>query len=392
MFVLTLIASAVAFGAPPDGGTQRVELENGYYLLHRPADQKPDTPLPLIVCLHGTETSAEDILTFWRSLSAELPYVLVAPQGSRAGWRASDLPLLREMLAHVRQNVVFDPGRVLLTGHSAGGAMSFRLLYVEGFPATAVAVTANYLPPNITGEQARERVEVPVFYAVGTRDLNRERMRAGVALLRDAGVKITMRRPRIGHVLDRRVGQQALEWFEQGCRSRAQARIAQARDYRGSQADAGLLAAELEAVLEHPETHFRDQLPLVREALTCLEAPGRRMLARARELAGERKYAKAYGLYSRVERNYHPASLAEVAKGYRLKLERDPRAAAEIATPRKEREAQALLLWTAVKQALARSDRSAAARHCRELLVKYPRSSKADDARKLLENLESDEG
>ncbi|MFH0982150.1 MAG: hypothetical protein V2A79_11485 [Planctomycetota bacterium] len=332
------MASAVVLAAPPVNGVQRVELENGYYLLARPSEPSADAPLPLMVCLHGTDDSAEDILTFWRSLTANLPYVFVAPQGSRAGWRESDLPLLREMLEHVRRNVVFDPQRVLLTGHSAGGPMAFRLLYVEHFPATAVAVTANYLPPSITSEQVRGRAEVPVFYAVGTYDLNQERMREGAALLREAGVRLTMRRPRIGHVLDRGVGQEALQWSERLCRDEVQALIDRARDYKGPEGAAGLLAADLENVLRYSQTHFHDQVPLVREALDRLEAPGRALLARAQDLADAHKYPEAYALYVRLERDYRPAALAEVARARRLKLEGEPAAAAATAAPKVDSE------------------------------------------------------
>jgi len=327
MFILAFMVTAAVFSGLADNGVQRVELPSGCYLLYRPAVHQPDVPLPLIVCLHGTDTSSADILRFWRSLSAKLPYVIVAPQGSRAGWRAPDLPLLREMLEHVRRNVVFDPARVLLTGHSAGGAMAFRLLYMEDFPATALAVTANYLPPEVTSEQARKRTNVPVFYAVGTRDPNRGRMRTGVTLLREAGVRITMRRPRIGHVLDGGVGQEALVWFERICRDAVGDLIEQTHDPNGSAGPVGSLAVALEEVLAHADAHFPDQIPLVRDAVARLEAPGRRTLARARQLAAEHKYAEAYGLYARVEREYRPASLAEVAKAFREKLGGDPRAA-----------------------------------------------------------------
>lgn len=336
MFVFGFIASVVALGAPAGDEVRRVELVNGYYLLARPTDPRPDTPLPLIVCLHGTETGAHDILSFWRTLRAELPFVFVAPQGSRAGWRASDLPLLREMLEHVSRNVVFDARRVLLTGHSAGGALAFRLLYVENFPATGLVVTANYLPPNITSDQVRGRADVPVFYAVGTRDVNRARMREGATLLRDAGVQLTMRRPRIGHVLDRGVGQEALQWFEQVCRSRLQSRIDRALDPRGVEGTPGPLAAELEEVLRHAEAHFREQTPLVRQAVARLETPGRAVLARAHESVAAHKYAEAYRLYVQVERDYQPASLADVARRCRLKLERDPHAAADLPSPKED--------------------------------------------------------
>ena len=49
---------------------------------------------------------------------------------------------IRAMLTHLESHVSFDPQRVLLAGFSAGGAMSFYLLYVERFPTTAVVASA----------------------------------------------------------------------------------------------------------------------------------------------------------------------------------------------------------------------------------------------------------
>ena len=330
MIAWGLIAGVAALAAAPNGAPQRVDLQNGYYLLDRPASARPDAPLPLIVCLHGTDDTAADMLAFWRSLSANLAYVMVAPQGSRAGWRDADLPLLREMAAHVARNVVYDPGRVLLTGHSAGGPMAFRLLYLEHFPATAVAVTANYVPPDLTPEQVKGRADVPVFYAVGVSDVNQERMRAGVALLRSAGVRITMRRPHIGHLLSREVGQEALDWYEQLCRSRVQARVEEARGYQSADGPVGPLVAELEGSVRYPEGAFADQAPAVREALARLETPARQMFAQAQDFAAARQYAAAYALYGRVERECLPATLGQAAREARLNLERDPAAAAAI--------------------------------------------------------------
>ena len=177
-------------GPTADGpAVERVELLHGYYWLATPAGMDPQTRYPLVVCLHGTETRAADLMGFWLSLEADLPLIFVAPQATDAGWRDTDLTLLAELTEHIAQTVPYDPERVLLTGHSAGGAMAFHLLYVEDFPATAVAVTANYLPPTVTAEMIERRRDVPLFYAVGEADLNRAARHVG-AIHRDQNAAV----------------------------------------------------------------------------------------------------------------------------------------------------------------------------------------------------------
>ncbi len=317
---------SILLAATPAASTEpeRVDLEHGFYLIGRPAGVPADTPLPLVICLHGTETTAAGILAFWQSFEHTLPMVLVAPQATHAGWRDSDVKLMQELREHISRTVSYDPERVLLTGHSAGGAMAFHLLYVEGFPASAVAVTANYVPPTVRPEHVRARSGVPVFYAVGESDINRDRMRDGLALLRGNDVRVTVQRPQIGHVLDPGVGQAAMSWFESFCRSLGERALHDARHCVADGGCVGPVAGGLEAIVRHPMTQFPDQVSAAMELLAELQRAGRQGLLRSARLLEAGRLMEAREEALRVERRYAGSSLGDEARRHREGIDARP--------------------------------------------------------------------
>lgn len=315
-----LMAAAPAANTEPE----RVDLEHGFYLIGRPADMPAETPLPMVICLHGTETTAAGILAFWRSFEHTLPMVLVAPQATHAGWRDSDVKLMQELFDHVSRTVLYDPNRVLLTGHSAGGAMAFHLLYVQGFPASAVAVTANYVPPTVQAEHVRAHSQVPVFYAVGESDINRDRMRDGLALLRGNDVSVSVQRPQIGHVLDPGVGQAAMSWFESFCRAQGERTLNDARRCRPDDGCIGPVVCGLEAIIRHPATQFPDQVNAAVELLAELQQAGRQGLLRSERLLAGGRPMEAREEALRVERRYAGSSLGNEARRHRERIDALP--------------------------------------------------------------------
>jgi len=364
---------------------ERVELPHGYYWLAEPVEAHPGTRYPLVVCLHGTETKAADMVSFWLSLEAGLPFIFVAPQGVAPGWRDADLRFMQEVRSHLEQTVSYDPQRFMLTGHSAGGAMTFHLLYAEGFPASAAAVTANYLPPTVTAEMVRARREVPLFYAVGEADLNRPRMRQGLYLLRGAGASVTVQRPPIGHVLSRQIGQAALKWFESVCREVTEARLARARRCLELGSRPGEAAAGLEAVIRQRQAQFRDQLTVAADLLTELQRAGHQRIAEAELRAGQGELMLAREELVEIERLYEPSSTAEAARKRRLALEAHP-SVAKVLNMRNQQAARekAETLWRSVLTALAETDIETARQRCRSLVTLYPDSPHAATARQVL--------
>lgn len=384
MLAVMLGAWPVSAGSP--GGPTRVDLEAGHCLVAMPAGLAERDRAPLIVALHGTETKAADILAFWRSLETPLPVVIVAPQGVAAGWRDGDLPLIREVVSALLPTLPVDMDRVLLTGHSAGGAMTFHLLYKEGFPCGAAAVTANYLPPGITGSDVAKRTAVPVFYAVGERDINRPRMRDGLDLLRANGVAVTVSRPPIGHRLDREVGQAAMDWWMGICRSGVDERIRAGAEARSRGGVVGEALHGLEAVLANRGTHFADQVARAQSLADQLRAAGRARIEEARAKLEAGDALGAHKLLRAVESDYRTSSLQNEARKLRERVETDESVRAAIraeADALAKRESERL--WTSVRDAMSAGDKDAARTHCQTLVSLYPETPRGREARALLD-------
>jgi len=380
-------AGPAATAATTYRAVERVELSDGFYLLARPAGYKHGDQPPLVVCLHETDTGAETILAFWRRLKTPIGMLLAAPEHHRPGWRQADLPCIRAMLAHLGKHVTYDPKRVLLTGYSAGGAMAFHLLYAEAFPATAVAATANYVPPSVTAKMVAARRDVPIFYAVGMRDVNQDRMRASIELLRANGGRLTLLRPDIGHTLDPAVGQQAMDWFVKTMTRQTLTQIDQAAK-AGEERRYAVGMAVVEPILDQRRWHAPEVVARADSVRIELEQPGREHLARAKHLTDQRQHLEAIDVLRRVELAYGTARLGLEAQKRREALQADPKVRAAEQVRQQERREQAS------RESLVRAQRLVVNRkylqakeQCRAIIRTYPGTTAATRAQTLLDQL-----
>jgi hypothetical protein len=366
---------------------ERVDLASGFYLVSRPVGYTAGDRPPLIVCLHETDTGAGTILEFWRGLKSPIGVLLAAPEHHMPGWREADMPCIRAMIEHLRQNVSYDPKRVLLTGYSAGGAMAFYLLYAESFPATAVAATANYVPPTITAKMIAARRDVPIFYAVGQRDINHDRMKSSIELLQANGGTLTLLRPDIGHALDPVVAQQAMDWFIETTTQRLLREIDQAgRMVRTRSYAAGL--AIVEPIVGQRRWHLPQVVSKAEAALAELERPGREDLARAERLLQGGAQLDALDLLRRLGSDYGLSRLGTEARGRRDRLEGDPTVCAADRARRDAQQEQAGTKALVLAQRLAAQRQYEQARQqCYTIIRAYPGTAAAARARTLLEQL-----
>ncbi len=354
-------------------------------MLKRPAGYAAGERPPLLVVLHGTDDTAQDMIDFWSARKARLPLLMAAPQGIGQGWRDEDVPAIRAMMADLRARFSFDESRVLLAGFSAGGAMTFHLLYTEKLPLTAAAALANYVPPRITDEQIHDRRDVPVFYAVGMTDVNQDLMREGIERLRLAGADVELYRPRIGHRLDPAVAQAAVDWLFDRCSRQVSAAIEKAAEGTNG---AGA-CRKLENIVDQARWHEPAHVTAATEKLERVEADGRRKLADANRLIAEGKALDAFDTLVAVETNYGDARLGRQARSIRERLQADP-AVQHLQVERKARQRaeEAMRLYAGAQRLVSdRKLREAAAR-CRQIIDNYGETPVAQRAEYLLKALQ----
>lgn len=364
--------------ALPGGGTYRCVLPTGY--------RQGDEP-PLIICLHGTDETAGAALAFWTSCGMKERALWAAPQAFSRGWTEGDLRTLREMWTDIRSRWTFDANRVLVAGFSAGGAMAFYWVYREGFPATALATLANYVPPAISADDIRPRRDIPVFYAVGTEDINHDRMRIGLGLLRNEDVRVTLVRPPIPHILAPEVGRQALAWFEDRCRQSIARRLTAIRTELLA-GRPGRAAAEARRFLHQRQWHDPEDVRQGEAILAECHALADRGLTEAERLIGSGQVLAALQTLRKIEAEYGEEPPATQARTRREEIESDPAARRVLAEhERREREEEATARLVDVQRMIAAGRFDQARTACEALVSRYDGTVAAARARRILERL-----
>lgn len=372
-------------------GTDRIILDvpgretPAFCWIYRPEGYGPGQRLPVIVCLHGTDDTGEQMVAFWRDRHMRIPAVIAAPQGLAKGWCSDDVPTLHAAFDYLGRCVWHDPNRVLLAGFSAGGVMTLQALYHEKVPVTAAAALANYVPPRLTPDEVRERRSVPVFYAVGMADINHELMRTGLEFLRSAGANVELYYPRIGHTLDAGVAQAALDWFFDQCEKQTDAAIEAAA--RAS--PVGPAAERLEQIVLQPSWHPAPQVKRATQALESLERPGAEMMGTAERLLAEGKVGQAVEWYRKVESMYGISRLGARGRRAIQQIEADPSLRQQAEQFVAGERAELALAEYAQAQRLVADRRVAdAIELCRRIITTYDGTPAAQRAERLLTLLE----
>jgi len=367
---------------------ERFEVPGGYYLLARPAGFEPGHRPPLIIALHGTQTTADDLLKLWSGLDRPFGVLIASPQNSSAGWEDGDAPFLQAVYRDIERRMSFDARRVLLTGHSAGGVMCFYMLYNAGYPASAVATSANYLPPTVTANDIRARSEIPVFYAVGREDLHHSRMHRASLLLRNNGTSVRILTLNIGHVIEPRVMQAAADWFiEVGDRQSAE-RLAQARRDLDEGKPAGAVRAT-EGIVEQRLYHSPDIVEAAQAIYTQAVGPGNSELYAIRRLISEGLGMEAYDRLLRLEQDYAGCAWVEEPIALRRDLAQSSEVERELTRRDRQehrRKAQRILQDAHKQIDEQKYDRARAL--CRLLIERYADLPEGEQAVEIMESLQ----
>ncbi|PLY08084.1 MAG: hypothetical protein C0624_03085 [Desulfuromonas sp.] len=161
---------------PPDGGTYRVhsvirfQMMRRDFLLHIPPGYTPQTPLPLVVVLHGAfSTAAQTEQESGFSELADTEQFLVAyPEGiglfgylqhwnaghccgKAAEDKIDDVGFVAAVIETVAQHLEVDLQRVYLVGMSNGGMLTYRFAAEQGELLAAAAVVSGALGSSMVG-------------------------------------------------------------------------------------------------------------------------------------------------------------------------------------------------------------------------------------------------
>lgn len=143
------------------------------YWVFVPTGLDRDTPVPLVVAIHGAGGDALGMrtLTGLNEHAESRKFIVVYPEGLENTWRVvgsnRDSDFLNAVVDRVSQDLPVDPRRVLATGMSQGALMSHRLGCTER-PFQAIAAVAASV--SMLFENCPHPDPVPALFVLGSED------------------------------------------------------------------------------------------------------------------------------------------------------------------------------------------------------------------------------
>jgi phospholipase/carboxylesterase len=149
--------------------------QRGGFSLYVPEYQSADTPLPLVVALHGGSGHGRGFLWSWLADARARGCIVLAPTSREGTWSLMgpdiDTPNLEAMVDYVAERWPIDRSRVLLTGMSDGGTFSWVAGLVEASPFTHLAPIAGTFHPMLLEAAGVGRLNgLPVYLVHGALD------------------------------------------------------------------------------------------------------------------------------------------------------------------------------------------------------------------------------
>jgi phospholipase/carboxylesterase len=192
--------------------------------LHRERDailQLPpnvtQSPLPLLIMLHGATQSAEDMFWYLGTTHEEAGVAVLAPNSRDTTWDAiggsfgEDVAHLNRALERVFETVAIDPARIAVGGFSDGASYALSLGLINGdlFPRV-VAFSPGFVISATPHGKPR------LFISHGTHDHILPIDRCGrriAATLISHGYEVTFREFEGGHEIPVGIAREGLKWM-----------------------------------------------------------------------------------------------------------------------------------------------------------------------------------
>jgi len=140
--------------------------------LHMPGNHSNASPL--LVALHGNETTARHDFPFWQGTPLQ-GWILAMPQSDQAAFKGTyvwnDLDKafanIQAHTARVRQQIAFDPHRVVLAAYSLGGLVAIQMALEAKLDVCGFLAIAPVIP--FQGEEEKLDALLPSARARGLR-------------------------------------------------------------------------------------------------------------------------------------------------------------------------------------------------------------------------------
>jgi phospholipase/carboxylesterase len=196
--------------------------ERGGFTFYVPERHDGQTPLALVVALHGGGGHGRHFLWTWLREARSRGFALLSPTSRGATWALQgpdiDFAPLRSMVETVANHWPIDASRVLLTGLSDGATYTLLGGLREDSPFTAFAPVSGVLHPNNFANGNLARAHGRRIYLVhGALDwmFPVDLARAAADDLEKAGADLTYRElPDLSHTYPRAENDRILTWFD----------------------------------------------------------------------------------------------------------------------------------------------------------------------------------
>ena len=151
------------------------------FWLYIPRSYHSETPIPLVMSLHGFASSAsgQQYLSRWDKLAEKEGFCVVYPQGtgSPLRWNSSvdfgaqqvdDVAFIRDLLVELNHLLNIDQEHIYVNGMSNGGAMTARLAWEMQAVFAAAGIVSG--PPVTLPECQNPKQPIPLIAFYGTAD------------------------------------------------------------------------------------------------------------------------------------------------------------------------------------------------------------------------------
>jgi phospholipase/carboxylesterase len=210
--------------ALPGTGVQHVRNDSavrGGYSVYVPEYLDPQTPVPVVLAMHGGSGHGRTMLWTWLREARSRGFVLISPTSTGRTWDFADpgrdIAHIEGALAQIRSRWAIDPARMLLTGISDGGTFTLLAGLGETSPFTHLAPIAASFSPVLLEISDPSRLDgLPVYLIHGTLDwmFNIQVARMARNVLSSAGCRVTFREIRdLSHTYPTEENELIIDWL-----------------------------------------------------------------------------------------------------------------------------------------------------------------------------------